>query len=226
MEIWYQISNRFENTTKIIFVEPKQELKNPKRNLVAAYNAAADCFCDLNADLFISYQDYIWLPEDGIERFSVLHSSLPDFLITGVTHISADPYEYNIKNLNGLYTIFKEPFTDKPNRIMWEDVRVKEIYSPEANDVYAIHPEHWESNWSAVPGYILKDGMRWDINFDSGIAYENMDFAIRCDKELGIQSIMDRKNISISLPHKKYFEGEEEEIKKFNNRQMFEEKWG
>jgi hypothetical protein len=36
---------------------------------------------------------------------------------------------------------------------------------------------------------------------------------------------MDSKNVAISLPHKSYWENEEEDIRKYSNRWLFEAKW-
>jgi hypothetical protein len=222
--IWYKIISRVD--FPILFIQPTKE-KNKKRNLAKAYNVAAD-YASLveNSDLFISLQDFIWLPENGIERFIALYEWKPTDLYTGVTHISNDPFPKNVKDINGLYTIFDSPFVEKPKRIGWEDVRVKKIYSGYPEDsVVKIDPHHWEANWAGVPVSLLKKGLRWNEDYDYGIAYENCDFAQRATREYGANVLLDTGNIAISLPHKKYFKGEEEEIIEFSNRERYEKDW-
>lgn len=195
-----------------------------KRNLCALYNGAADFVVNNNIDMLVSLQDYIYVPEDGLQKFINVHKLYPEDLLTGVTHISRDPYPNKILDLEGDYTIFNGPFTSQPSRLSWEDVRATEIY-PAGPDVLPVDPGHWEANWAAVPLSVLKAGIRWDEEYDKGIAYENMDFAKQAAKELGIKVIFDKTNEVISLPHKDYFEGEREEIEEFSNRKHYEAKW-
>lgn len=224
--VWKEIQDWIPEV-ELIFIEPNQTLKNPHRNLVASYNSAADAFCDLDGDLFISFQDYIWLPPDGIKSFVDVNKIFPEGLLTGVTHISADPFPNTVQYKDGYFSLWEKPYLDKPRRIHWYDARVESIYKGIFNDgdILIVEPNHWEANWSAVPGYILKNDVRWDIEYDKGVAYENMDFAKYCEKEFNTKTVMDTKNISISLPHKEYFDGEKEEIINFSNRKFFEEKW-
>lgn len=208
--------------TLFLFAEKEE---NKKRNLAKAYNKAAIHAIINNYDLLVSLQDYIYLPEGALAKFAEVHKRAPEYLITGVTHISRDPFSTKIFDKKGHYTIFAEPFYEQPKRIGWEDVRVKDIYKGKEG-TGPIRPEHWEANWAAVPVSVLRMGLRWDEEFDEGIAYENMDFATRAEKIFNYSSALDTTNIAISLPHKDYFEGEREEIKEFSNKEKFEKKWG
>lgn len=224
-EVWKMIEETVEFPVSVV---SSQVAKGNKRSLCAAYNLAADYVSDSDSDfdLFISLQDYIWLPEDGIQRFVDDYTSIPTALLTGVTHISRDPYPNKVVSKNSGFTIFEVPYHDKPKRLSWEDVRVKEMYTTANPDsLFPVELGHWEANWAAVPVDIFKEGIRWDENYDKGIAYENMDFARECNRKLGTQVWLDNGNIAISLPHKDYFDGEREEIEEFSNRDYYEEKW-
>jgi len=183
-----------------------------KRNLCLAYNEAARVSLEENCDLLISLQDFIWIPERGIERFVKIHESNPNDLITGITHISKDPEPDKIFNKKDYYSIFSKSFFEKPKEISWHDVRKTEIYKNFDGDFFAINPIHWEANWAAVPVSKFKQGIFWDEEFDVGIAYENQDFAVNCVKNTNCEVLLDIRNEAISLPHKQYFPGEEEEI--------------
>jgi len=220
-ETWAKIIQETDFPT--VFVNRQIEEGN-KRNLAAMYNAAAEYVVDDGFDMLISLQDYIYVPEDGLEKFISVHKKYPGDLLTGVTHISRDPFPNKIADLNGHYTIFEEPYIDMPRRMSWEDVRATEIYVT-GDDVLPVETTHWEANWAAVPASVLKAGVRWDEEYDKGIAYENMDFACAASELTGAKVIFDKTNVVISLPHKDYFEGEREEILEFSNRDYFNTKW-
>ncbi len=219
-ETWAQIIRRVD--FPILFMSREIKEGN-KRNLAAMYNAAAEYVVDDGFSMMVSLQDYIYVPENGLQRFIETHNHFPGSLLTGVTHISRDPYPNKVVDLEGDYTIFAEPFTSKPNRMAWEDVRATEIY-PMGDDVLPVETGHWETNWAAVPVSVLEEGIRWDETYDKGIAYENSDFAQQARLK-NYDVVLDKKNIAISLPHKDYFDGEREEIVEFSNREYYESKW-
>lgn len=224
------VSDMFERLEiEGVHFKPHQPVRNAARNLVAAYNQSIDIARDLgysDDDLFISLQDYIWLPENGIERFMMLNIVAPDSLITGVTHISLDPFSTKIMDINGSYTIFDEAYTEKPKRIFWKDPRPNELYkTSENNKIVEIAPEHWEANWAAIPFKVFNLGARWSEIYDTGYAYENMDFAMKCSNDHCAQILMDADNIAISLPHREYFSGEAEDLIKYNNKELHEKIW-
>lgn len=219
-DVWAQIIKRVD--FPILFMNRDVQEGN-KRNLAAMYNAAADYILEDGFAMLVSLQDYIYAPEDGLQKFIDANLEFPDSLLTGVTHISRDPFPNKVVDREGGYTIFAEPYKDKPKHFSWEDVRATELY-PFGDDRMEVETGHWETNWAAVPEHILRSGIRWDEEYDRGIAYENMDFAQQA-KSLGFEVVFDKTNVAISLPHKDYFEGEKEEIVEFSNREYYESKW-
>lgn len=219
-DTWAEIIRRVD--FPVMFVNRAVREGN-KRNLAEMYNVAAEYVVSDGFTMLISLQDYIYLPEDGIQRFLNENVMFPDSLLTGVTHISRDPFPNKVVDPEGHYTIFAEPYTDKPKRMSWEDVRATELYVV-GSSTLPVEQTHWEANWAAVPRKVLDAGVRWDEQYDKGIAYENMDFAMQA-KEKGFDVVLDKNNVAISLPHKDYFDGEREEIEEFSNRELFESKW-
>jgi hypothetical protein len=221
---WSTIEDR--TGMNIQFIHPDVLFGN-KRNLCAAYNEAADIAVAQNFDLFVTLQDYMYIDGHGLDRFWEMYESKPNDLYTGVTHISLDPFKTKIADPFGHYSIFAEPYFDKPKRLSWEDVRVTQIYpNHEPGEKFGVQVGHWEANWAAVPVSLLKKGSRWNIKFDRGIAYENMDFAKACNRDWGSNVWLDSGNVAISLPHKDYFEGEREEIERYSNKEFYESIWG
>ena len=219
-DVWADIIRRVD--FPIMFVN-RQVKQGRKRNLAEMYNVAADYVLSDGFSMLVSLQDYIYIPPDGLERFVEQSAKLPNSLLTGVTHISRDPFPNRISDLSGSYTIFSVPYHEKPSRMSWEDVRATELYF-HGPTVLPVEIAHWEANWAAAPRKVFEDGVRWDETYDMGIAYENMDFAQQAALK-GYDVVLDKKNIAISLPHKDYFDGEREEIEEFSNREYYEKKW-
>lgn len=210
---WERIGTRLGFDVTCIH-PPWFSAKTHKRNLARSYNIAAEDATNDGADLFVSLQDYIWLPEDGLERFVKNYEANGDrYLYTGLTSISSDPGNYDIYDPCGSYTIFKEPYTDRPKLIAWKDIRATTFYNGyfEAGTYILTigDPNHFEANWAAIPTSLFEEGLRWDEEYDKGVACENNQLALDAITSYGCQIILDGKNHAISLPHRDYFdEGE------------------
>lgn len=76
--LWDSISEGLSNDVVNITMPPKTK----HRNLCEAYNAAAKLvLIDGSFDLFISLQDYIYVPPGGIERFVNIHERRQTILL-------------------------------------------------------------------------------------------------------------------------------------------------
>jgi|SRR6476659_5849864 len=207
---------------KTIFVECSIQGEN-QRALAQAYNNAADLAVDLDFDLMISLQDYIWIPDNGIEMFVEDYDKYPNCLITGLVSLSDAPSDQEIENPYGLFSIFKEPLIDRPKGISWQDARIG-MYPD--GEVVACDPRHWEANWAAIPVSILKHPVRWDLRYDEGVAYENMDFAKRCELVLETACVLDKRNHAIGIPHREIWPEEQKQLERYTNRWIYEDWWG
>jgi hypothetical protein len=226
-ELMYQRIHVYEEhgfLDNTVFVECIKQPGNV-RALAQAYNNAADFAVSGRFDLMISLQDYIWIPDNGVEMFVETYKNYENSLITGLVSLSEAPSDHEIFDPYGLYTIFKEPLTERPKGISWDDVRQTALYAG-GEDIQACAAEHWEANWAAVPVSILKENIRWNIDYDKGIAYENIDFAKTAELELGAPTILDKRNLAIGVPHREIWPEEQKQLERFNNRWMHEQKWG
>ncbi len=205
------------------------KLEGYKRNLASGYNRAMDYARAWDADLFISLQDYIYVPPTGIQQFVDMYKDIEverdvKALYTGITSISGDPEPETVHDPGGNYTIFKEPYHKRPTTIDWMDVR----YSHEEQGCYKeTNPVEWETNWACIPRSALYDpNLRYDEEFDKYVAYENQDYAFQAANQ-GYRIMIDMNNHAISLPHKKYFAESwaEEEPMTQKNRELVERKW-
>lgn len=185
------------------------------RNLAQSYNYALEEATSGGFDLLISLQDYIWIPEDGVDRFANASEKYPTSLISGITSIAENPGVDQIKDYNGLWTIFERPYEDKPEGILWEDSRLN--LAELGGDYIEVLPVAWETNWACIPPEIFDNPVCYfDESYDIGVAYENQDFAMSCF-DSGYKILVDMNNRALSFPHKKYFPEWETEDKKHLN---------
>lgn len=215
-----------DNFETIYFNIPKRD--GYVRNLVRSYNSAMERAREEGCDLFVSLQDYIWIPDDGLDQFVQAAENFEDqkCILSGITHISSEPDEDKVYDLNGLYTIFEEAYLKKPKLLNWKDARFK------PSDIDVLYrqttPIEWETNWAAIPRAALYDErLQFDEDYDKAVAYENQDFAFQA-ADLGYSVVICPQNQAISLPHKKYFSQSwafEQPLTE-TNRQLCEEKWG
>lgn len=209
------------------FYTPKKE--NNVRTLAQAYNSAIYMARQWEADLFISMQDYIYIPEDGIQKFIVMDEEIKGegyakSLYTGITSISNDPSSSEVHDIGGMYTIFNQPFYDRPNEIEWMDVRYRSDHLHPYNVSSAIE---FETNWACfTKEAIFDENLFFDEIYDEAVAYENQDYAFRAMQQ-GYNLFLAFENQAISLPHKRYFSEEWNREKPLTdiNRQRTEERW-
>lgn len=217
----YQEHGMIDNT---VFVDCEKQPGNV-RALAQAYNNAADLAVDMKFDLMISLQDFLWIPDNGIEMFVEDYASYENCLITGLVSLSEAPRDDAIANTCHPFSIFTEPLTERPEGISWHDVRGTDLYPGEPM-LRVCSAIHWEANWAAIPVSLLAKGARWDLKYDAGIAYENQDFAKTCEKEYGTTCILDKRNHGIGVPHRTIWPEEETQLERYNNKYIHKEKWG
>lgn len=197
------------------------------RNLTSSYNEALTIARDLDADFFVSMQDYIWIPPDGVERFASLGNSEPNALLTGLCSIADNPTPEAVVDPEGLLTIFSEPYTAEPNHSWWwSDFEVRGA-GREIPSLVEIDPQQWELNWAAIGSKILATDAFFDPEYDLGIGYDHQDFAATCRRDHGSKIILDTGNQAIGLPHKAFFPEVTEANGKLTevNRLRMEAKW-
>ncbi len=209
------------------FYLPKEE--GEVRNVSSAYNEAIRRARDWDADLFVSLQDYIYVPPDGLQKFVDMYKKVDvgnqfPAIYTGICSITEDPDDEEVHDLGGLFSIFNEPFDKRPETIEWIDVRYRT--NEKADYHYCIEIEY-ETNWSAIPRTALYDEkLFYDESYNEGVAYENQDYAYRAVAN-GYNLLLDMQNQVLSLPHKRYFSEEWATEKPLTdvNRLRTEERW-
>lgn len=179
-----------------------------ERNLAACYKQAMQFAREINAYGFVTLQDYIWIPSNGVQRFVDISDSIgTPHLLTGICHISNEPEPEEVVNEDDMFSIFAKPYRSKPESFWWEDVRLVNNGGP--GQVVTTHPVEWEANWAYIPKEALYDErLEYDETFDKYVAYENQDYAMQAVNN-GYEVYIDTDNFAISLPHKQYWPEEE-----------------
>lgn len=178
------------------------------RNLSASYNRAFGIARDLKPDLFVSLQDYIWVPPDGVERFVRLAEAHPGHLYTGLASMADNPDVSLMTNPTGLYTIFDEPYYDCPEPSYWfDDRQVRGTQGPpgQKDQPFIVFPPSWEVNWAAISPRVLHSGLDFDVECDRGIGYDHQVYSLQAWQRLEAASLLDPQNHVVGLPHIYYF---------------------
>jgi hypothetical protein len=192
----------------------------PKRegmwnNLASAYNLGIEAGLAWDAEVFVSLQDYFWLPPNGIKLFAEMASMYPKDIVSGLASLSSDPHPDKVVDRDGAWTVYAEPWQwEKPSQIKWADVRELDGFGYP----FTYTATGWELNWAAWPRYVVDAGVRFDPIYERGVAYDNQFFALRCIYDCGSRVWVDPRNHAIGLPHKAYWPEIEQAEMAVNNR--------
>lgn len=121
-------------------------------NLNKSYNEALR---HCRGELVVSLQDYIWVPDDGLERFAALVAAHgPKVLVSGVGHGYAPPAVFDPR---GKVSVFGSGFSSEAY-VNGSPVRTGlDARFTGAREVASSGPRSWELNWGAAPVEALYD---------------------------------------------------------------------
>ncbi len=189
------------------------------RSLCASNNEGLRIARELDADMLVLLNDYIWAPPGGIDQFLAVAAEHPDSLLTGATSFSEEPTAKAVTDPQGLYSIFAKPYVSRPWQIGWSDCRLDVHIGVDRCDAV-----QWEANWAAIPRAVLHDEtLNFDLDYDRGQGYDNQAFAAAA-LQRGYGIWIDCENHAISLPHNTYWPGHQEHLETINNRSFHEQR--
>lgn len=142
--------------------KPRQKKQGEAWNLNKAYN---DCIDRANGELLVFLQDFIWIPDYGLEKFWKVYLENPNSFVTGVGNKAKDGLE----------------------GISEYDLRMN---GPDG--VHMIDPMiiPWEMNWASAPRVIMP---RFEEKMDSYYGGENI-YISRKAYLFGAMFMIDRSN--------------------------------
>lgn len=201
--------------------KPRDKPEGYYSDLPAIYNAAIGIAEAIECELFVSLQDFIWIPEYGLERFVQAAEQEPRSIVAGLCSMAAVPDADAVSDPKGLWSLFAEDYPgydDDP--IEWHDVRMMQ-YRPGA--LVPADPVSWEMNWAAFPTSV---GPLFDEKYGKHIGNENAQFAWSCERK-GHPIRIDAFNHAISLPHRHYFADEwaEQQPHRDANMEQYRQDW-
>lgn len=174
--------------------------QNPKKEGSVTGLAQAENQAVRNAEgeLCIMLQDYIWIAPDCLERYWYHYQNTQGkALVTGVGNIYGSPSKEDIVDNQGLLTVFKEPFTGKPEVVTWNDPRMR----TDQGTFYECWPNDIEFNFCMVPYKCFEDLGGFDEEYDMvGHAWDNVNIAQRADM-LGYKFYIDQTIECRGLDH-------------------------
>lgn len=170
--------------------DPKRDLEKYPYGLFHADNAGIRA---ANGELVVFLQDFIEIPEDGIEKFVNLYLNNPEALYTGVdTRNGFTAEEINSDDLIDV-------FSQKPYKVGEVQFTSPRIMITGARR-FSVEPMEWELNYCAAPKFVLDKLGGWYDDWDTGFAYDNTQLALRFVYKGG-KVIVDETNQAIALSH-------------------------
>lgn len=200
---------RYEEVAEYMkdFKYPFLHLPDPQRDEVkypyGLYHANNAAVHAANGELLVFLQDFIIMPDDGVERFVDLYRRQPDCLYTGVDTRNAVNGKSNKK---AKIDVFGE-----------EEYEIGEVQftSPRIRLGGATRQSHnpmeWELNYAAAPAKLIKHMGGWDVDWDKAFGYDNTVMALRVIYQGGV-IIVDEKNKAIALSHWDIFPDDKEGV--------------
>lgn len=180
------LANKYAKKYKldIKYIRGDKVLGKYKRRcgLVRANNKAVEAS---KGELLVWLQDFIIIPDNGIEQMVDVYRYNPDALIAPVDIYYSCP-EPDLKN--------KEDWWDGNKNILlketWRNARVQNQGMRESDNAY-----DFEMNYGAVPKKILEDLNGWWEFMDDGFGYDNTEIALRALQK-GYRMIVDDVNVA------------------------------
>jgi glycosyltransferase involved in cell wall biosynthesis len=188
-------------------------------NLNKSYNEALR---HCRGELVVSLQDYIWIPEDGLEKFWHLYRTLGPHFFTGCATKAVGP---PMKSEEGKITIFEAPCRDRPTEIIEYDIRTM---NESEDSVERSNPIDWELNWGAAPLSAFKELGGFEERLDREFySCDNLAVSFRAEC-LGYQFFIDRTNECTAFAHLAYWprvEDWEEKHGKYGKFEQWYRQW-
>lgn len=213
----------------VIHFRPREKPEGYFSDLANIYNEMLECADSESCDFAVSCQDFLWVPDDGFEKFTNAWVELGErALVSGTCSQSIRPGPDEIANNRGLWTIYSSEYSgaEQPDEDHWHDVRIDQF--PPGDMHYRTVPINWELNWAMIPLYPFAQGVRFPEHYGEGIGHENIAFAVECCIQQDCSVWINPGNYTVSLPHKAYWPEQEASggPKSVTNMEMFAREYG
>ena len=190
----------------IRYVRGKKRVKKRTYALVNANNTGLQ---EAKGELMVILQDFMVIPENGIEMLVDVYRRNPNALIAPTDHLYNSKIEPNIDSedwFNGE--------TDVKGSLVWKNVRNQGLGIRESDSPY-----EFEQNYCGIPTHIAKALNGWYEFMDEGLGFDNTEFAFRALK-MGYKLLVDDSNVCYGINHWKPLENRDQKLFKARHRTL------
>lgn len=166
--------------------------------LVNANNTALQM---AKGELLVFLQDFVLMPEDGLEQLVTLYKKNPDALIAPVDMYVAPKIKPDIESEDWF-----DGKTDVIGDFIRQNVRIQNKGLRETKNPY-----DFEQNYGAIPVKIAKELGGWYEFYDEGLGYDNTDISLRALLK-GYRILLDETNVAICIDHWEALSGTRENV--------------
>lgn len=149
--------------------------------------------------LLVILQDFVLMPETGIEQLVILHKNNPNALLAPCDEYYAPKIKPDTESEDWFHGELdvKGEFMRKNARVLNQGIRESQ------------NPYEFEQNYCAIPKVIAQDLGGWYEFFDESLGFDNTDIAYRA-LMAGYKIIVDDSNLCACIDHWNALEGTEE----------------
>lgn len=171
----------------------------------------------VNGEYIVFLQDFIIMPEDGVEKYVNLFKVYPDALISGVDTrnkplviTEKNPME-EVAFVNKRASLPRsiDIFKGEKYAVGEEQFKSPRIRIGKAKRITG-EPMEWELNYAAAPTSRLKELGGFNLDWDKGFGYDNTEMALR-HLYLDGDIVIDETNQCIALSHWDLFDENDSE---------------
>jgi glycosyltransferase involved in cell wall biosynthesis len=180
------------------YLRGKDRARKRTYGLVNANNTALE---NATGELMIILQDFVLMPQDGVEQLVNLYRKNPDALLAPVDMYVAPKVKPNIEQedwFSGNLDVIGN-FIRQNIRIQKKGLR------------FTDNPYDFEQNYGAIPVKVAKDLGGWYEFYDEGLGYDNTDIALRALLS-GYKILIDETNVGICIDHWEALSGTRENV--------------
>jgi glycosyltransferase involved in cell wall biosynthesis len=165
----------------------KAREKNRTYGLINANNTVME---KSTGDLLVFLQDFILIPEDGLEQLATLHRKNPDALLAPVDMYVTPRIKPDIESEDWFHGE-----TDVVGEFIRQNIRIRNLGLRSST-----HPFDFEQNYGAIPLKIARELGGWYEFMDEGLGYDNTDIAYRALMK-GYRLLVDETNVAVCIDH-------------------------
>jgi len=171
----------------IRYVRGKKRAVKRSYGLVNANNTGLQ---EAKGELLVILQDFIVIPERGIELLADVYRRNPNALIAPTDHMYASRIKPRVDSEDWF-----GGETDVKGKLLWKNVR-NTGQGMRTSD----NPYEFEQNYCGIPAHIAKELNGWWEYYDSGLGFDNTDFCRRALAK-GYKLIVDDTNVCYGIDH-------------------------